>query len=104
LCYVALPRITTHPVSITIKAGNLNVTAMSCSAIGMGSIHYKWEKYHSVSNSWINPSYRVVNINSSNLKFSAITKDDEGIYRCIVTNDDGSIRSNNATVFVYGKS
>jgi len=89
---------------MTIKAGNLNVTAMSCSAIGIGSIYYKWEKCHSFSNSWINPSHRVVNINSSDLKFSTITKVNEGIYRCIVTNDDGSVKSNNATVFVYGKS
>ena len=101
--YVALPHITTQPVSMTIKAGDLNVTTLSCAAIGMSPIYYQWEKYHSSNNSWINPSHRVVNITSPNLKFSAVTEEDEGVYHCIVTNDDGSVISNNATINVYGE-
>ena len=101
--FLALPNITIQPVSIAIKAGDLNVTAVSCSAFGVGPIHYQWEKFHSYDNSWINPSQRVVNISSPNLIFSIITEYDEGIYRCIITNDDGSVISNNATVNVYSK-
>ena len=76
---------------------------MSCSATGMGPIHYKWEKYQSSSNSWIRPSHRVVNIASPKLIFSVITEEDEGIYHCVVGNDDGSVISGSATLTVYGK-
>ena len=76
---------------------------MSCSAVGMGPIYYQWEKYSTFNNSWISPSHRAVNITSPNLKFSVVREEDEGIYRCIVTNDDGSVISDNATVHVYGK-
>ena len=73
---------------------------MTCSAMGMGSIYYQWEKYNATSNRWIN---RAVNIASSGLKFSVVREEDEGVYRCIVTNDDGSVISDNATVRVYGE-
>ena len=76
---------------------------MSCSAVGMGPIYYQWEKYNSSINSWISPSHRAVNIASSDLKFSVIREEDEGVYRCIVINDDGSVISDNATVYVYGE-
>ena len=99
----ALPNITKQPVSMTINARNLNITALSCSAIGMGPIYYQWEKYHLSNNSWISPSHRAVSITSPNLKFSVITEEDEGVYHCVVTNDDGSVISDNATIIVYGK-
>ena len=99
----ALPNITKQPVSITIKTGDMNVIAMFCSVTGMSPIHYRWEKYHLSNNSWINPSPRAVSITSAKLKFNIITEEDEGIYRCIITNDDGSVISDNATISVYGK-
>ena len=99
----ALPNITTQPVSIALKAGDLNVIVMTCSAMGMGSIYYRWEKYNATSNSWISPSHRAVNIASSDLKFSVVREEFESVYRCIVTNDDGSVTSDNATVRVYGE-
>jgi len=76
---------------------------MSCKAIGIGPIYFQWERYHLLNNSWIKPSHRTVKITSSNLKFSVITEKDEGTYRCVVTNDDGSVISDNATIFVYGE-
>ena len=87
----------------TFKVGDANVTAMSCLAVGMGPIYYQWEKYNSSNNIWISPSHRAVNITSSDLKFSVIREEDEGVYRCIVTNDDGNVTSDNATVRVYGE-
>ena len=99
----ALPNITAQPVSIALKSGDLNVIAMSCSAVGMGPIYYQWQKYNSSNNSWISLSRRAVNITSSDLKFSVVREEDEGFYRCIVTNDDGSVISDNATVHVYGE-
>ena len=43
---------TTQPILATFKVGDVNVTAMSCSAIGMGPIYYQWEKYNSSNTSW----------------------------------------------------
>ena len=88
---------------IALKSGDLNVIVISCSAVGMGPIYYHWEIYNSPNNSWISPSHRAVNIASPDLKFNIITEEDEGVYRCIVTNDDGSVISDNATVHVYGE-
>ena len=76
---------------------------MSCSATGIGLIYYRWRKYNSSRNTWRNPSRRATSITGQRLKFGVITKADEGVYRCIVTNNDGSVLSNNATVHVYGK-
>ena len=76
---------------------------MSCKAVGMGPIYFQWERYHVINNSWIKPSHRVVNATSPNLEFSVIEEEDEGVYHCIITNDDGSVTSNNATISVYGE-
>ena len=100
---IALPNITMQPTSVTFKAGDLNVLAMSCRAVGMGPIYFEWQKYQLSSNSWIQPSHRAVSITSPNLEFSVITEEDKGTYRCVVTNNDGSVISNNATIFVFGK-
>ena len=76
---------------------------MSCLAVGMCPIYYQWEKYDSFNNDWISSSHRDVNITSPDLKFSVIREEDEGVYHCIVTNDDGSVISDNATFHVYGE-
>ena len=76
---------------------------MSCSAVGIGPIYYQWEKYDLYNNSWISPSHGDMNVASPVLKFSVIREEDEGVYRCIVTSDDGSVISDNATVHVYGE-
>ena len=86
-----------------MKSGDVDVIAMSCSATGMGLIYYQWEKYNTSNNRWISPSHRAVSIVSSRLKFNVIREEDEGAYRCIVTNDDGSVISDNATVHIYGE-
>ena len=88
---------------MTIREGDLNVIAVSCLAIGIGSIHYQWEKYHLFNNSWISPSHRAVSVMSSDLKFDVIAEEDEGVYHCVVTSNDGSVISDNATVRVYGE-
>ena len=103
LCSTALPIITKQPVSMAINSRKFNIVALCCSAVGMGPIYYWWEKYHLSNNSWINPSHRTVSVTSSNLKFSIITEEDEGVYHCVVTNDDGSVISDNATIHVYGE-
>ena len=99
----ALPNITKHPLSTTIMAGASNIAALHCSATGIGPIYYRWEKYNLSSNDWIDPSYRAISITTKSLNFSVITEEDEAVYRCIVTNDDGSVISDNATIQIYGK-
>ena len=76
---------------------------MFCDAIGAGPLYFQWERYEIENNTWTRPSYRAVNITSPNLEFSSITEEDEGIYHCVITNDDGSTISDNATIFVYGE-
>ena len=85
------------------KNNDRNVMVFKIVATGMGPISYHWEKYQSFSNSWIRPSSRAVSVISSKLIFSKITEEDEGTYHCIVTNDDGSVVSDNVTVTVYGE-
>ena len=86
---------------INLTAGDLSVFAMSCLAVGVVQINYRWEKYNSSSGTWISLSHRALNITSPNLAFSIVTKQDEGVYHCIVTSDDGSVISENATIIVY---
>ena len=79
------------------------LNALKCEAEGMGPIYYKWEKYQPSNDSWIRPSDRTVNVTSTKLIFTVIMEEDEGIYRCVVTNHDGSVISDNATITVYGE-
>ena len=92
-----------QPASITVNAGNINVMAMSCKAVGITPITFHWEKYHLLNNSWIRPSHRAMNITSPYLEFAIITEEDEGDYHCVVTSDDGSVTSDTAAIFVYGE-
>ena len=96
-----MPVITLQPTSNVLILG-YGGTALCCSAKGTGPIHYQWEKYQSSNDSWIIPTYWVVNSTSSTLKFNKVSEEDEGIYHCVVTNDDGSVASDNATITIYG--
>ena len=98
----ASPIITTHPESRTFKDKETNVLTLWIVATGLGPIYYQWQKYDLFSNSWISPSSRAENITSPNLTFTIITEEDEGLYRCIASNDDGNVFSDHATVTVYG--
>lgn len=77
--------------------------ALWIAASAVGPIFYEWQKYDQFTNSWISPSSRAVNVTSPNLTFSVITEEDEGTYHCVVTNDDGSIVSDEVNITVYGK-
>ena len=70
ICFTALPNITMQPASKAIREGELNVIATSYEVVGISPVYFKWEKYHTVNNSWIKPSDRAVNTTSPNLKFS----------------------------------
>jgi len=44
-----------------------------------------------------------MNNTSPKLIFSIIKEEDEGVYRCKISNHDGSVVTDNATVTVYGE-
>ena len=102
VCSSASPTIETHPVSDAFRENDKEQVVMWCLAVGKGSIQYHWEKYELSSDTWKSLSHQAY-ATSQNLTFSNISEDDEGIYRCVATNDDGSTESNNATVTVYGE-
>ena len=91
-----------QPAHILLRAGNYTSNELSCFSTGLGPIYYQWEKYYPFNNSWIRPSNRVINVTLPNLIFTEVAEEDEGIYHCVVTNDDGSVVSDNATITVYG--
>ena len=100
---LARATITVQPQPNSFKCRERNVQALWIAATGVGPIHYRWQKYDPSSNSWITPSSRAVNITSPNLTFSVIMEEDQGIYQCTVTNDDGSIISDSVNITVQGK-
>jgi len=100
---VALPVIVRQPLSATYKINSSDKCALEIFSTGIGHIQYKWEKYHFSSNIWIRPSHRAVNITSPKLIFGVITEEDEGVYHCLVSNHDGNVASNSATITLYGE-
>ena len=94
--YVGPPSITTHPRNVTIPVGT--TTTLTCSATGGGTLMYSWERKS--GSSWTpikrnanSPSYTT----NSNMAVGQYT------YRCVVTNEVGSVVSNSTTVTVYGE-
>ena len=84
------PEITDHPTGGDVPMGR-SITLM-CRASGLGTLVYSWER-------------------RSNRRWTAISRDNttefsvtqNGRYRCNVSNEAGSVVSNNATVNVYGE-
>ena len=103
--YVATPVITTHPKSVVSKTGSTDIS-LSCTAhdYGVGRVRYKWEKYQQSDRQWSRAPYRQSNVSSPTMPIDVVTEEDEGVFRCVATNDDGSVVSENATVTVYGES
>ncbi|XP_065888297.1 roundabout homolog 2-like isoform X2 [Dysidea avara] len=97
------PKICKHPSNITVRADSYRERTLTVVAAGKGPINYQWEKYSSSDNSWIIHDYALIKGETSpKLKFKPARHVHEGIYRCTVSNDDGRVTSNNATVTVYG--
>ena len=92
-----------QPRSQTFKDKEKNVLALWIVTTAVGLIHYQWQKYDSFTNSWIPPSSRAENVTLLNLTFSVITEEDQGLYHCIASNDDGNALSHHANITVYSK-
>ena len=102
--YVATPVITTHPRSAVSKEDSKDIS-LSCSAhdYGLGHIKYKWEKYQQSDGIWSRAPYTQIQVTSPTLNISVVTQKDEGVYRCVASNNDGSVVSENASIAVYGE-
>ena len=103
MIFIDIPIIAKHPSSKKFRNRDKAVTTLTCEATGPGVITYQWEKYQSTYNLWTKISSRIVYSKSPNLTFSIITEKDEGVYRCNISNYDGSVISGNATITVYGE-
>ena len=101
--HAALPVIIKQPISNKCKRNSNKPCELECYANGIGFIQYKWEKYQSSGNGWIRPSQRAVDITSPKLILSVTTEEDEGVYRCVVSNHDGSVVSKSVNVTAYGE-
>ena len=89
------PTITTHPAS---QLTNISISVtLDCEGTGRGSITYQWETSNFNGGQWMKIS------NSNSKTFIVGTLEQSQQYRCVVSNEAGSIRSNVATVTVLGE-
>ena len=89
------PIITTHPASQLTNV-SISVT-LDCKGASRGSIIYQWETSNINGGQWM----KISNSNSSILLVGTIERSQQ--YRCVVSNEAGSNRSNVATVTVLSK-
>ena len=89
------PTITTHPTSQLTNV-SMSVT-LDCEGTGRGSITYHWETSNINGGQWMNIS------NSNTRRLVVRNLEQSQQYRCIVSNEAGSTRSNVATVTVLSK-
>ena len=87
--------ITTHPSS-QLVTNDMNIT-LDCEGTGSGSITYHWEISSINGRQWMNIS----NSNSKTLIVGTLEQSQQ--YRCVVSNEAGSTRSNVATVTVLSE-
>ena len=89
------PTIATHPSSQLINI-SISVT-LDCEGTGTGSIIYYWETGNINGGLWMN----IRNSNSKTLVVGTLEQSQQ--YRCVVSNEAGSTRSNVATVTVLSE-
>ena len=87
------PTITTHPTSQLTNV-SMSVT-LDCEGTGRGSITYHWETSNINGGQWMNIS------NSKTLVVRNLEQSQQ--YRCVVSSEAGSTRSNVATITVLSK-
>ena len=89
------PTITTHPTSQLTNV-SMSVT-LDCEGTGRGSITYHWETKRIGNKQWMS-------INNNNRKRYVVSNLEQSQqYRCIVSNEVGSTRSDVTTITVLSK-
>ena len=89
------PTITTHPTSQLTNV-SMSVT-LGCEVTGRGSITYHWETSNINGGQWMNIS----NSNSNRTVVGNLEQSQQ--YRCVVSNEAGSIISDFATITVLSE-
>ena len=89
------PTITTHPVSQLTNV-SISVT-LDCKGTGKGSIAYQWETSNINGGKWV----KISTSNSCTLVLGTLEQSQQ--YRCVVSNEAGSTRSNVVTVTVLSE-
>ena len=89
------PVITTHPASQLVTI-SMCVT-LNCEGTGKGPITYHWETSNINGGQWMNIS------NSNNTRLVVRNLEQLQQYRCVASNEVGSIRSDIATITVLSK-
>ena len=89
------PTITTHPTSQLTNV-SMSVT-LDCEGTGRGSITYHWETSNINGGQWMNIS----NSNSKTLVVRNLEQSQQ--YRCVVSNEAGSTRSDIAIITVLSE-
>ena len=89
------PTVTTHPASQLTNV-SISVT-LDCEGTGRGSITYQWETSNINGGQWM-----IISNSNSNTLVVGILKQSQQ-YRCVVSNEAGSSRSNVSTVAVLSK-
>ena len=72
---------------------------LTCSATGNGTLVYSWERSSGSNNNWTTVS----NDNTTSYTTNTTLAIGQYMYRCRVSNDAGSVVSNNSIVNVYGE-
>ena len=88
------PTITLHPANHSITVSVIRVN-LNCRGAGRGTITYQWETSNINGGQWMNIS--------KNRKLVVRNLEQSQQYRCVVSNEAGSTRSNVATVEVLSK-
>lgn len=89
--FVLGPIITDQPDNITVvEGGNLTFTLTAEASPGGGTLSYQWQR--DVGAGWTN-----VGTNSNTLSINPCDRDDQGSYRCQVTDSNGTTQSNTVT-------
>ena len=95
LLFTGHPEILEQPVGDSVPV-NRTVT-LTCKASGIGTLVYSWER--SSGSSWTTVS----NDNTTSYTTDTTLAIGQYMYRCRVSNEAGSVVSNNAIVNVYGE-
>lgn len=85
------PTIVTHPQSVTVA---LNEYATFSVAANGTNLSYQWYYLKPTSSSWVKWSGKT----DSSLSFKGLSTNDGNQYRCVVSNEYGSVTSDTATL------
>ena len=85
-----------HP-SNQLVSNKMAAKPLNCLTTGNGSVTYQWEARNINGGQWMNIS----NSNSSTLVVETLEQSQQ--YRCEVSNEAGSTRSNNAAIIILSK-